>query len=149
MKNLSIKILFILSFGVTFFHNAYAQEMNEIVQKCALSAGDDVTYLKDFIVSLDAAKKDGRPPIYRQSLALRKNVIYRFSICNMDESEGEAVLRLYDQSKLTLSTWYPESGKEYKSINFQCKKSGVYTIVISFKEGKKGEAVGILSYVKR
>ena len=129
--------------------NSFTQDMNEIVQKCALSAGDDVTYLKDFIVSLDAVKKDGRPPIYRQSLALRKNVIYRFSVCNMENSEGEAVLRLYDQSKLTLSTWYPESGKEYKSINFQCKKSGVYTIVISFKEGKKGEAVGILSYVKK
>jgi hypothetical protein len=125
-----------------------SQDVQDLVQQCAVNAGDDATYLKDFIVKLDAAEPEQRPPVYRQSLALRKNVMYRFSLCNMDNSEGEAVLRVYDQAKLILSTYYPATGKEYSAINFACKKSGIYTVVISFKEGKAGEAIGILSYVK-
>lgn len=124
-----------------------AQDLNADVQKCALAAGNDVTYLKDFIVSLEAADPSQKPPVFRTSLALRKGVIYRFSICNDEYSEGEAVLRLYDQSNLLLSTFYPETGKEYKSISFACQKSAAYTVVISFKDGKKGTAIGILSYV--
>ena len=148
MKNLK-KILFLfllLTGGFTFVN---AQDMNALVQECAMNAGEDATYLKDFVVNLDAGERGKPPPVYRSSLALRKNVTYRFSVCNLDESEGEAVLRVYDQSNLILSTWYPDSGKEYKTINFQCKKSGIYTVLISFKEGKKGEAIGILSYVSK
>ena len=128
---------------------AKAQDMQDLVHQCATSAGNDATYLKDFVVKLEGMGPDKRPPVYRESLALRKNVIYRFSICKMDASLGEPVLRVYDQAKMILSTYYPESGKEYESINFLCKKSGIYTIVISFKDGKSGEAIGILSYVNK
>lgn len=47
------------------------------------------------------------------------------------------------------STFYPDTGKEYKSINFTCQKSGVYTVMISFKEGKAGEVIGIMSYITK
>lgn len=149
MKSRILKIsglLLIVMFAMT---SLFAQDMQDLVHKCSVSAGTDATYLKDFIVKLNAAGSDNRPPMFRQSLALRKNVTYRFSVCNMDESEGEAVMRVYDQTKLILSTWYPDTGKEYNIINFKCMKSGVYTIVINFKEGKKGEAIGILSYVNK
>ena len=126
-----------------------AQVLEGNVEKCSMSAGKDVTYLKDFVVKLDAAPPNQKPPVFRTSLALRKGVIYRFTICNGDNSKGEAVLRLYDQANLLLSTYYPETGKEYKSISFSCQKSAAYTIVISFKEGKKGDAIGILSYVNK
>lgn len=126
-----------------------AQDIQDLIHKCAISAGDDVTYLKDFVVKLEGAETDKKPPLYRQSLALRKNITYRFSICNMENSEGEAVLRLYDEASLILSSYYPESGKEYNAINFLCKKSGIYTLIISFKEGIPGEAIGILSYVNK
>jgi hypothetical protein len=127
---------------------SYSQDMQNLVHKCAQTAGTDANYLKDFVVNLDEAIPEAKPPVYRQSLALRKDVAYRFSLCNMDNSEGEAVLRVYDGANMILSTWYPDTGKEYRIINFSCKKSGIYTIVISIKEGKKGEAIGILSYVK-
>lgn len=148
MKKLKFHIALIFLAGILVAPSK-AQNMQDLVQQCAMNAGDDATYLKDFIVKLDGAMPEQRPPVYRQSLALRKNVSYRFSICNMDNSEGEAVLRLYDQSKQILSTYYPQTGKEYNIVNFQCKKSGIYTIMISFKEGKAGEAIGILSYVDK
>jgi len=146
LRVICLCIIFMLLLLIPF-HNNMAQDLQGDVQKCALTAGKDVTYLKDFVVSLDAAEPNQKPPVFRTALALRKGVIYRFSICNGDNSEGEAVLRLYDQANLLLSTYYPETGKEYKSISFACQKSAAYTIVISFKEGKKGNAIGILSYV--
>ena len=146
MKKLKFYIVSVL-FTMVLTLPMAAQDMQDLIYQCASNAGEDATYLKDFVVKLDGVKSGERPPNFRQSLALRKNIIYRFSVCNMDNSEGEAVLRLYDQSKQILSTYYPESGKEYRLINFQCKKSGIYTVMINFKEGKPGEAIGILSYV--
>jgi len=124
-----------------------SQNVEESVQQCALNAGPDASYLKDFVVKLDGMKPNERPPVFRTTLVLRKNVTYRFSLCNLNNSEGEAVLRLYDEANMLASTYYPETGKEYKSINFTCKKSGVYTVMINFKEGRAGEAVGIMSYI--
>ncbi|MCK4920520.1 MAG: hypothetical protein KAS71_05705 [Bacteroidales bacterium] len=149
MKFRIIKISGLLLIVLFTMTNINGQDIQDLVQKCSVTAGSDATYLKDFVVKLNAAGSDNRPPMFRQSLALRKNVTYRFSICNMDNSEGEAIMRVYDQTKLILSTWYPDTGKEFNIINFKCMKSGVYTIVISFKEGKKGEAIGILSYVSK
>jgi len=144
MKGLILKISAIVFIAFLGMSGLYAQDTQDLVQQCASKAGDDATYLKDFVVKLDGAPNGSRSPMYRQSLALRKNITYRFSLCNKKSSEGEAVLRVYDQANLILSTWYPASGKEYNIINFQCKKSGVYTVVISFKEGKQGEAVGVV-----
>ncbi len=141
--------LFLVTGSFLTQNQCYGQVLEGSVQDCALDAGNDVTYLKDFVVKLDAARPNQKPPVYRSTLALRKGVIYRFTICSENSSEGKAVLRLYDQANLLLSTYYPESGKEYKSISFACQKSAAYTVVISFKEGKKGEAVGILSYVNK
>ncbi len=148
MKNLKAHILFFLVLFLFSGIHVFAQSGQEDIHKCALSAGPDATYLKDFVVKLNAAVPGQPPPIYRQSLALRKNVTYRFSICNKETSAGEAVLRLYDGTNLILRTWYPETGKEYPTINFECRKSGVYTVMISFKNGNQGEAIGILSYVE-
>ncbi len=148
MKRGSLHILLALSLSLAACFNSFSQDFEAEVHNCALSAGDDATYLKDFIVKLDAAKPNQPPPVYRQSLALRKNVTYRFSLCTREDSKGQAVLRVYDNARLILSTWYPELEKEYHTINFECRKSGTYTIVISFKEGKEGEAIGILSYVE-
>jgi hypothetical protein len=122
---------------------SYSQD----VQSCSQNAGKDAIYLKDFAVKLESAKPNQKPPIYRATLALRKGVIYRLNVCNHPASEGQAVMRLYDESNLLLSTFNPETGKEYKAVSFECKKSGAYNIVISFRDGKAGEAVGILSYV--
>ncbi len=148
MKYSSPLIILIVAFISCCSPRVFSQDFQTKVHKCALNAGPDATYLKDFVVRLDAARPSQPPPVFRQSLALRKNVTYRFSLCNQDESDGEAVLRVYDNTTLILSTWYPESGKEYHSINFECRKSGIYTVMISFKEGKAGEAIGILSYVE-
>jgi hypothetical protein len=125
-----------------------AQDVSQLTAQCAANAGD-VMYLKDFVVKLDQGTPGGAPPTARFALLLSKNVAYRFSVCSAPNSEGEAVLQLFDMNTLLGSTFISATGKDYPSFDFKCQKTGVYHVFISFKEGKAGEGVGILSYVKK
>ncbi|MGD2036031.1 MAG: hypothetical protein PVF73_13290 [Bacteroidales bacterium] len=145
MKN----ILKYISLSLIFFTcEVMAQDNVELVAQCAASAGN-VTYLKDFIVKLDAGIPGGKPPSAKFSMVLSKNTQYRFSICTAPDSEGEAILQLFDMNVLQGSTYISATGKEFPFFDFKCQKTGVYHVFISFKEGKPGEAVGILSFVKK
>jgi len=145
MKNFLKLILLSLIF---ISSEAFGQDNVELVAQCAGSAGD-VTYLKDFIVKLDAGVPGGNPPSAKFSMVLSKSTQYRFSICTAPDSDGEAVLQLFDMNELQGSTYISATGKEFPFFDFKCQKTGVYHIFISFKEGKPGEAVGILSFVKK
>jgi hypothetical protein len=127
----------------------YAQIEGAFIEQCATNAGEDATYLKDFVVSLGETQPNHRQPVARYPLVLSKNNIYRFSICTPNSSEGKAIIELYDSNKLIYSSYKKDTGEEFNPFNFFCQKTGIYHVFISFLDGKKGEAVGILSYVKR
>lgn len=146
MKNTLKLVLF--SVFLLGFTGIFAQDNLELVGQCAASAGD-VTYLKDFSVKLDAGTPGGKPPSAKFSMVLSKNTMYRFSICTAPDSEGEAVLQLFDMNTLMGSTYITQTGKDFPFFDFKCQKTGVYHVFISFKEGKPGESVGILSFVKK
>ena len=115
MKNI-LKYIF-LSF-VFFTSQAIAQDNVELVAQCAASAGN-VTYLKDFIVKLDAGIPGGKPPSAKFSMVLSKNTQYRFSICTAPDSEGEAILQLFDMNVLQGSTYISATGKEFPFFDFK------------------------------
>jgi len=121
-------------------------DRQERVQACAEEAGEGAIYLKEFVVSLPKAEKDQPPPVFRQSVILRGNNIYRFNLCN---DKGQAIIRLYDSSTQLLTSYDTKTNKEYNPINFLCRKTGQYLVVISVKDGKAGEAVGIISHVMK
>jgi hypothetical protein len=121
-------------------------DRKELVRDCATKAGDGAIYLKEFVVSLPKAEKDQPPPTYHQAVILRGNNIYRFNQCSQ---KGNAVIRVYDTSNMLLSTYDQKTGKEHNPINFLCRKTGQYNIIISFQDGKAGEAVGIMSHVMK
>jgi hypothetical protein len=137
-------ILAIVMFlGATAF---LPQDTSDEVMDCAGKAGKSAVYLKDFQVNLPAAEPGERPPMFRQAMVLRGNNIYRFNLCN---KQGEAVIRIYDSSRVLLSSYDAASGEEHNPIQFLCQKTGPYNIVITFKDGTAGEAIGIMSHVKR
>ena len=132
---------------ITIFSSLLVQtDRQKLVQDCASEAGEGAIYLKEFVVELPKAEKGERPPMYRQAIVLRGNNIYRFNLCNQ---KGEAVIRIYDSANLILSSYDTNSNKEFNPINFLCRKTGQYNIVITFKNGKAGEAVGIMSHVTK
>jgi len=121
-------------------------DRKERVQACAEKAGEGAIYLKEFVVSLPKAEKDQPPPVYRQAVILRGNNIYRFNLCN---DKGQAIIRVYDATNMLISSYDNRTDKEFNPINFLCRKTGQYTILINFKDGKAGEAVGIMSHVMK
>jgi len=143
MKSLKIILAVIMFISFTAF---IPQDTSDDVMDCASKAGASAVYLKDFQVDLPAAVAGERPPMFRQAVVLRGNNIYRFNVCNI---QGEAVIRIYDSSRMLLSSYDAASGKEYNPIQFLCNKTGPYNIVITFKEGKEGEAIGIMSHVQK
>jgi hypothetical protein len=143
-----IKTLLTLALIFTLAGKALSQDVSELTAQCAASAGD-VTYLKDFPVKLDAGTPGGKPPQSHYSMLLSKNTSYRFTICTAPDSEGEAILELYDMNIPIGSTYNKTTGKDYPSFDFKCQKTGVYHIFVSFKEGKPGNAVGIMSFVEK
>jgi hypothetical protein len=121
-------------------------DRKERVQECAEKAGEGAIYLKEFVVSLPKADKDQAPPVYRQAVILRGNNIYRFNLCN---DKGVAIIRIYDNANMVVSSYDAGTEKDFNPINFLCRKTGQYNIVINFKDGKAGEAVGIMSHVMK
>lgn len=146
MKRTTIKVLrpvigIILCLGLV---SMTMDSRKERVSACAEQAGDGAIYLKEFVVSLEKAERGEKPPIYRQAVILRGNNIYRFNLCN---DKGSAVLRVYDQTNMLLSSYDQNSGKEHNPINFLCRKTGQYLIIISDQNGRPCESVGIMSHV--
>lgn len=140
-------MLFIFTVGL-FSQTAKAQTEAQRVDLCSKVAGADASYMGDYPVQLAGVSEGERVPVYRKAVALRKGNRYRVTICTDEESVGEAVLQLYDENKLMGSSFNPDTGKEYQNIDFDCNKTALYHLFISFKDGKEGSAIAILSHVK-
>ncbi len=121
-----------------------AQSQAELVEICTMML-NGATYLKDFPAQLEA----NPPQPQKFSLILSKDTQYRLSLCDSKDYPGEAILQLYDNNRLLASTYNVATGKDYPFVDFRCQKTGVYHIFLSFKEGKPGLAVGMLSFVKK
>jgi hypothetical protein len=144
-----IRTLILLGFLFVPGGNIQAQPAEDLVEQCAKNAGEDATYLKDFIVKLGEAKPGSKHPVARYPLVLSKNNVYRFSVCTSKQSEGKAIIGLYDSNHLIFSSYDEDTAEEFNPFNFLCQKTGIYHVFISFIDGKPGEAVGILSYVTK
>ncbi len=141
-KILLISALLIFSTGLV--NQIKAQSEDELVEICGMVA-KEATYLKDFKIRLDAGDP---PPTQRFSVILKKDIKYRFSVCNSKDFEGKVILELYDNNRLLATTYVVATGKDYPSIDYICTKTGAYHLFFKFKEGKPGLAVGLLSMVE-
>ena len=98
----------------------FAQIEGTFIEQCATNAGEDATYLKDFIVILGEPQPNQRPPVARYPLVLSKNNIYRFSVCTTPNSKGKAIIELYESNKLIYSFWQIMIMYICASINIKC-----------------------------
>ena len=125
-----------------------SQSGQELVDICKMVAMD-ATYLKEFPVKLEAAKAGEEQAKARYSLVLSKSTIYRFSVCSSKDFSGEAVILIYDANRLMGTNHIVATGKTYPYFDLKCTTTGVYHVMVNFKEGKQGMAVVLLSFVER
>lgn len=144
MKKILLSLLVIV-LGLTFTPaSVKAQSEDELLQICQQLAGD-VDFLKDFRIKLDAGDP---PPVTRFPIILKKNIKYRFTVASSKDYEGRIILNIYDNNRVLASTHVIATGKDYPNIDWVCSKTGAYHLVFSFKDGKEGLAVGIVSMVE-
>jgi len=142
------KHLIILSLSLLITSFLSAQTTDPLVTRCAMNAGPNTTYLKDFRVQL----RKGSPQTelrYKQVFALSKNMKYKFTLCNSEDSEGQLIMRLKDDTgKVVLTSFDQNSGKTYPAIEFTCMKTGTYQLYFDFLNFQQGLGVGVISLVK-
>jgi hypothetical protein len=122
------------------------QSPDPLVKKCALNSGPNSTFLKDFRVQL--GKGTTQPELrIKQVFPLSKNMTYKFTLCNAENSAGQLIMKLKDSDGSLQATSYV-SGKAYPEIKFTCKKTGTYNLYFDFIDFLPGSGVGIVSLVK-
>lgn len=127
---------------------SYGQATDPLVSNCAINAGANAKYLKDFRVQLGKAANPNELR-YKANMSLWKNTKYRFTMCNADDSKGQLILSIKDETnKVVLSSFDKNSGKTYPFIDFTCNKSGMYQLNYDFTNGQQGSGVGVVSMVK-
>jgi hypothetical protein len=138
----------ILLFFVTIGFMSFGQATDPFVSNCAMNAGTNAKYLKDFRIQLGktAAQSELR---YKANMSLWKNTKYRFTLCNTKDSKGQLILNIKDDAnKVILSSFDQKTGKTYPFVDFICQKSGIYQLSYDFTNGQQGSGVGVVSMVK-
>jgi len=139
-------ILIILVFSL-FFGNSFAQCNDKLVQIAIDSIGDDATYIQNFKVRLKKAKNIENIPVASFSIVLNAGTHYRFNVESASEFPGRVFLDLFHNASLVGTTHEDSRNKDYKKFDFLCRSTDNYKVVMYFKEGKLGCAVGILSII--
>ena len=124
---------------------ASAQCNEQLVNKCYPTI-DGYTYLKDFKFRLKEASTENPRPTAKFQLILSKDTKYLLTACNAEEYPGKVIYQLFDASGLLASSYNPQTKKHYESVEFICKKSGLYYIAYTFEDNKKGCAIGMVAF---
>jgi hypothetical protein len=125
-----------------------AQTTDPLVSKCAMAAGPNTTYLKDFRVQLGKGNPQNELR-YKQVFPLSKNMKYKFTLCSAENSAGILIMRIKDDTgKQVLASYDQKSGKTFPSVEFTCNKTGTYQISFDFLNFTQGLGIGVISLVK-
>jgi hypothetical protein len=128
---------------------AFSQCNQSLIDNCVSGLKSNLTYLHQYKTKLGPAADKASPPVARFSVLLTKGNVYQFNVCSALDFEGEAILQLLDGTSPIANTYNPKTKTNYKAFKFQCNKSAIYNIYISFVEGKPGCAVGLVSMVDK
>jgi hypothetical protein len=144
MKTIILTLVFLFTIGFL----SYGQVTDPLISSCAINAGPNAKYLKDFRIQLGkgAGKTDLR---YKANMSLWKNTKYRFTMCNAENSKGQLFLSIKDDTnKQILSSLDKKTGKIFSFVDFECQKSGIYQICYDFLNAQQGSGVGVVSMIK-
>jgi len=134
-KIVSIFSIFFLFFAVHSFGQCGNELKREAYEK--ISGG---TYLKDFRIRFEeSSKKD--PAKEEFTIMLYKGVRYRLVIKNDSSKPGEAVIKLYDDFKIYVSSFDEASATHHNVLEFYCQKTQAYYLSGYFKDGVQGCAI--------
>jgi hypothetical protein len=140
---------FILSLTILLFVPFLLNgQTNDLTSKCVKNSDPNTIFLKDFPIQLGKGVPQAELR-WKQVFPLSKNMKYRFTLCNADNSTGQLIMKIFDsQGNFQAGSFDAKSGKIYPKIDFTCSKTGTYNLYFDFLDFKPGSGVGIVSLVK-
>ena len=146
MKNFVFLLLILAGTTVSYSQDKFCdpalqEEVNNYPMK------DGAVWLKDFVIELDAAGPDMKPPEQRYTMVLTADNNYRFAIKSSNKFDGKAKLTIFDDNTELKSTAY-QYGKIPEFLDIEIKETKGYHIIVSFQDGKKGCAAFAIFFVK-
>jgi len=142
------KTIFISIFlTVGLLANAQCNEM--LVEKAKSKMTNNEIFLKELKIELKKASVDDPAPVARFSISLAKNIKYRLRIENDSiNHNSNGIIKLYDDDRLLGISYANQKDTCYPFFDFKCTTKGIYHVFVTFKDGKAGCAVVIVSEVK-
>ena len=144
----AIKVLFIIFVLALVYNFQGYSQCNAKLVDIAVGQNRGATYLKDFRVKLPAAQKGKPKPIARFKIMLNSGNHYRFNVAKAQEFQGVPIIQLYEGKKLIGTSYLASKNKDFKMFDFLCTKTTTYELIVTFKDGKAGCAVAVLSLVR-
>ena len=121
---------------------------SDMTVKCRDNVGANTVFLKDYFIQLPKVA-DAPELRYKEVLPLSKNMKYRFTLCNADNSQGQLIMKILDSDgRVQVISYDQKSGKSYPEVNFTCNRTGTYKIYFDFLGFQPGSGVGIVSLIK-
>ena len=147
MKRLVFASLFGVCALALFPVTASAQCSDQLLEQAAETLGEFV-YVQDYRAKLKKGKKGKPNPIMKYSIILTKGTRYRFVGASAQDFDGRLVMDLYAGAGKMGSNYDKNRAKFYDAIEFTCKRSGLYYLVLSFDEGKEGCGTAVMGFQK-
>jgi len=141
---LNIPILLLLLFS--FNPEVFSQCDESFRQASRKKLDDGYSFLKDFHAHLKISRKKKAYPKMRYSVLLSKGTNYKFFAFDSPSYQGKLVLELHNKDGKVFSNFEEKTQKYLTEIPFTCKRTGVYYLVISFREGEVGCGMAVMSF---
>jgi hypothetical protein len=143
MKQIRFLLLFLL-----FVPGLVRAQNSDLTVRCRDNVGPNTVFLKDYRIQLPKVATAAELR-YKEALPLSKNMKYRFTLCNADNSKGQLIMKILDsEGRVQAVSYDQKTGKSFPEINFTCNRTGTYKIYFDFLGFQPGSGVGIVSLVK-
>jgi hypothetical protein len=144
-----MKRIIFISILLTVGLVANAQCNNTLVEKAKSEITKNEIPKQSFQVELEEASIKDPSPAARFSLPLEKETKYRLRIVNDTiKYNSTGIIKLYDDDRLLGISYANQTDTCYPFFDFKCTTKGVFHLFITFKDGKAGCAVVVVSEVK-
>lgn len=118
-----------------------------LIEKAISESGNDALLLRKFKIKLPKGTPRKPVPVAKYTLKLNKGIKYRFNLVNAEKNSSEAISQLWYKNNLLVSSYNFETNIDLQQFDYYCDRTATYQMAVSFKEGKKGCAAGVLSMV--
>ena len=127
----------------------HAQCNDDLLAKAAESL-NGFMYVKDLKVYFKKTKKGRSPLSAKYSLVLNKGTKYKLISANAKEMEGKLVYKLFGPSgTMVLTNYNQQTGALYDVVDYTCRASGLYYLVVNFTDGEEGCAIALLGFQEK